>query len=56
VWLGVWEAGTEVPPRAVALLDALRSAGAEITPATAHHDAEVLAVHDGALVDHLGTV
>jgi acetoin utilization deacetylase AcuC-like enzyme len=55
VWLGVWEAGTEVPQRATVLLDALRSAGAAVTPATAHDDAAILAVHDAALVDHLAT-
>jgi acetoin utilization deacetylase AcuC-like enzyme len=55
VWLGVWEAGTEVPERAAVLLDALTSAGAEVTPATAHDDAAILAVHDAALVDHLAT-
>jgi acetoin utilization deacetylase AcuC-like enzyme len=56
VWLGVWDAGTEVPQRAVVLLDALRSAGAEITPARAHDDAVLLAVHDAALIEHLATV
>jgi acetoin utilization deacetylase AcuC-like enzyme len=56
VWLGVWEAGTEVPERASVLLDALSSAGAAVTPATSHDDAVILAVHDAALVDHLATV
>ncbi len=56
VWLGVWEAGTEIPARATVLLDALGSAGAEIVPATAHDDQVILAVHDGALVEHLATV
>ncbi len=56
VWLGVWEAGTEVPERAAVLLQALRSAGAAITPATGHDDSVILAVHDAALVDHLATV
>jgi acetoin utilization deacetylase AcuC-like enzyme len=56
VWLGVWETGTEVPQRAAVLLDALTSAGAEITPATAHDDPAILAVHDADLVDHLATV
>src|SRR5436189_253147 len=46
VWLGVWEAGTEVPERASVLLDALSSAGAAVTPATLHDDAVILAVHD----------
>jgi acetoin utilization deacetylase AcuC-like enzyme len=56
VWLGVWEAGTEVPERATVLLDALASAGAAVTRATSHDDAAILAVHDAALVEHLSTV
>ncbi len=56
VWLGVWEAGTEVPERATVLLGALTAAGAHVTPATAHDDGAILAVHDAALVDHLATV
>jgi acetoin utilization deacetylase AcuC-like enzyme len=56
VWLGVWETGTEVPERAVVLLEALRFAGAHVTPATEHDDAAILAVHDAALVEHLATV
>lgn len=56
VWLGVWEAGTELPERATVLLEAVTSAGAEIVPASTHHDAAILAVHDAALVEHLATV
>jgi acetoin utilization deacetylase AcuC-like enzyme len=56
VWLGIWEAGTEVPERAVVLRDALTSAGGRLTPATGHDDADILAVHDAALVAHLSTV
>lgn len=56
VWLGVWETGTEVAERAVVLLEALRSAGAEVTAARPHDDAALRAVHDPALVDHLATV
>jgi acetoin utilization deacetylase AcuC-like enzyme len=56
VWLGVWEAGTEVPARAEILRDAVRAAGAVVTAATAHDDAAVTAVHDRALVSHLATV
>ena len=56
VWLGVWEAGTEVPERVTVLLEALRSAGAALTPASTHDDAAILAVHDAALVEHLSTV
>ena len=56
VWLGVWEKGTELPDRALVLLDALRAAGAEIIPATRHDDAAILDVHDASLVEHLATV
>src|SRR5579864_449634 len=56
VWLGIWEPGAEVPARVTALLDALRSAGAEVTEAQPHDDAAILAVHDRALVEHLATV
>ena len=56
VWLGVWESGTEVPQRATVMLDALRSASAEVIPASAHDDAALLAVHDPELVEHLATV
>lgn len=56
VWLGVWEPGSEVSARATALLEALTSAGAAITSATAHDDDAILAVHDAALVDHLATL
>ena len=56
VWLGVWEPGTEVPQRAVVLLDALTAAGAERMAATTHDEEQILAVHDAALVDHLSTV
>ncbi len=56
VWLGVWEAGTEVPERASTLLAALRSAGADVVPANRHDDAAILAVHDAALVEHLANV
>ena len=56
VWLGVWEEGTEVPARAQVLLDALAGAGAAITEACPHERDALLAVHDGALVEHLATV
>jgi acetoin utilization deacetylase AcuC-like enzyme len=56
VWLGVWEAATEVPERATVLLDALTSAGAAVSQAAAHDDTAILAVHDAALVEHLSTV
>jgi hypothetical protein len=38
VWLGVWEAGTEVPERAGVLLDAITAAGAAVTAARPHGD------------------
>ncbi|MGH2916222.1 MAG: histone deacetylase family protein [Solirubrobacteraceae bacterium] len=56
IWLGIWEAGTEAPARATALLEAVRSAGATVTAATAHDDQALVAVHDGALVSHLASV
>jgi acetoin utilization deacetylase AcuC-like enzyme len=56
VWLGVRDPGTEVPERVPALLEALRSAGAEVTEAQPHGDAPLLAVHDPALIDHLATL
>ena len=56
VWLGVWEAGTEVPERAKVLLSALTEAGASITGARPHGDEPLLAVHDAGLVEHLATV
>jgi len=56
VWLGVWDAGTEVPERATVIRDALTAAGAEITFALEHDDAAILAVHDAALVEHLATI
>src|SRR6201995_1042133 len=56
VWLGVWEAGTEVPERATVIRDALTAVGAEVIAATDHEDAAILAVHDAALVEHLATI
>ncbi len=56
VWLGVWETGTEVPERVTVLLDALSAVAAPLTPAAAHDDAVLLAVHDAALLEHLATV
>ncbi|MGD0686044.1 MAG: histone deacetylase family protein [Streptosporangiaceae bacterium] len=56
VWLGVWEQGTEVPERAVMLLAALTEAGAPVTPAVAHGDEMLRAVHDGELLEHLATI
>jgi acetoin utilization deacetylase AcuC-like enzyme len=56
VWLGVWDPGTEIPQRVTTLLEALRSAGAQVIEAEPHDDAAILAVHDRALVEHLATV
>jgi acetoin utilization deacetylase AcuC-like enzyme len=56
VWLGVWDRGTEVPERVTTVLEALRSGGAQITPARPHGDGAILAVHDPTLVEHLATV
>ncbi len=56
VWVGIWETGTEVPERATVLLDAVTSAGAELTAASAHGDQAILAVHDAALVEFLSNV
>src|SRR5215469_7243181 len=56
VWLGVWETGTEVPERALVLLDALTSAGAAPTDAVPHDDEALLALHDARLVQHLATI
>ena len=56
VWLGVRDAGTEVPARARVLRDALTAAGAPVVAAAAHGDAVLRAVHDRALLDHLAGV
>ncbi len=56
VWLGVWDEGTEVPARALALHDALRAAGAPVVPARPHGEEILRTVHDPELVDHLAFV
>jgi acetoin utilization deacetylase AcuC-like enzyme len=56
VWLGVWEAGTEVPERATVLLGAVAAAGARVTGAVPHGDEPLTAVHDADLVTHLATI
>ena len=56
VWLGLREAGTEVPERATVILRSLTDAGARVVPAAGHDAAALLAVHDRALVDHLATI
>jgi acetoin utilization deacetylase AcuC-like enzyme len=56
VWLGIWEAGTEVPERADAILAAVTGAGATVTDATPHDTSALTAVHDPELVEHLATI
>ena len=56
VWLGVRDAGTEVPERALVVRDALAAAGAPEVPAAAHGDEVLRAVHDPALLEHLAGV
>ncbi|MGN6792780.1 MAG: histone deacetylase family protein [Streptosporangiaceae bacterium] len=56
VWLGVWEAGTEVPERANVLLAALTQAGVSVKDAMEHDTSALLAVHDADLVEHLATI
>ncbi|ETK35273.1 histone deacetylase [Microbispora sp. ATCC PTA-5024] len=56
VWLGVRDAGTEVAGRAVVIRDALAAAGAPITPAVAHDDTVLRAVHGPELLDHLAAI
>lgn len=56
VWVGVPTPGTEVPDRALVLLDAVREAGAQVVPATTYDDEVLRRVHDRDLLDHLRTV
>ena len=56
VWLGIRDAGTEVPERATVILTALTAAGAAIVPPRPHDPAALLAVHDAALIEHLATI
>ncbi|MET8049632.1 histone deacetylase family protein [Streptosporangium sp. NPDC005286] len=56
VWLGVRDAGTELPERAVVIRDALAAAGAPIVSAVAHDDSVLRAVHGPELLDHLATI
>ena len=53
LWIGVRTPGTEVAARADAILDALRSAGAQVVEAEKHSDAALLAVHDPSLLEFL---
>jgi acetoin utilization deacetylase AcuC-like enzyme len=56
VWLGVREAGTEVPQRAAVILRALRDAGAPVLPARRHEIADLHSVHHPGLVAHLASI
>jgi acetoin utilization deacetylase AcuC-like enzyme len=56
VWLGVREAGTEVPERATVILRALRDAGAPVLPASRHETEDLHSVHHPDLVRHLATI
>jgi acetoin utilization deacetylase AcuC-like enzyme len=56
VWLGVRDAGTEVPERASVILAALRAGGAPVLAAGQHDIAALHSVHDPDLVRHLATI
>jgi acetoin utilization deacetylase AcuC-like enzyme len=56
VWLGVREAGTEVPERATVILRALRDAGGPVLPAHRHEIADLHSVHHPDLVRHLAGI
>lgn len=56
IWVGVRTTGTEVAARVDAILDALTGEGHELVDAVEHDDAQLRAVHDPALIDHLRTV
>src|SRR5438445_4642614 len=55
IWVGTRTPATEVPARALAIREALDTAGAREVAAVAHDDTPLLAVHDPALVDFLRT-
>ncbi len=56
VWLGLREAGTELPERASVILRVLTAAGAAVRSAEPHDPAALLAVHDRELIHHLATI
>jgi acetoin utilization deacetylase AcuC-like enzyme len=56
VWLGLREAGTEVPERATVILRALRNAGAPVLPASRHEIKDLHSVHHPDLVRHLASI
>ena len=53
IWVGVRTPGTELPERAERIRAALAAGGAPIVAAEPHPDADLLAVHDADLLDHL---
>ncbi len=55
IWVGTRTPATEVPARSLAIREALLAAGAREVAAVAHDDEALLAVHDPALVEFLGT-
>ncbi len=56
VWLGLREAGTEVPERATVILRALRDAGAPVLPARPHEITDLHSVHHPDLVAYLAGI
>src|SRR5437899_553732 len=54
IWVGTRTPATEMPARALAIREALDTAGALEVAAVAHDDTPLLAAHDPALVDFLG--
>ena len=53
IWIGLPDAGDEVPARATAIRDVLLQAGAPLVPAQRHDDAAILRAHDEGLVAYL---
>ena len=53
VWVGIHTPGTELPVRADRIREALLAAGSPLVSAEPSGDAELLAVHDSALVEYL---
>jgi acetoin utilization deacetylase AcuC-like enzyme len=56
VWLGIRDAGTEVPERASAILSAARGAGGTVLPARRHEIEALHSVHSPDLIRHLSTI
>src|SRR3954453_6568093 len=53
IWVGVRTPGTEIAARADAIRAALESDGAPVVEAEPHPDADLLTVHDAALLEYL---